>query len=83
MSRIRRGTGRCSYPYNVDVHTWVVMSNHVHLLCTPRQNGGISEMMQSLGSKYVHYFNYQYRRIGHSVVVAINSVWFKLNNIYS
>ncbi len=64
MSRIRRGTGRCSYPYNVDVRAWVVMSNHVHLLCTPRQNGGISEMMQSLGGKYVRYFNYQYRRIG-------------------
>lgn len=40
------------------------MSNHVHFLCTPQQNGVISQMMQSLGRKYVRYFNYQYQRTG-------------------
>jgi len=43
--------------YMVEVHAWVLMTNHVHLLCTPRQNGALSQMMQSLGRSYVRYFN--------------------------
>jgi putative transposase len=53
-----------SKKYKVDVHAWVMMSNHVHLLCTPRQSGAISLMMQSLGRRYVRYFNYEYQRSG-------------------
>lgn len=40
------------------------MTNHVHLLCTPQQEGGVSRMMQSLGRRYVQYFNYEYHRTG-------------------
>ncbi|TAN48793.1 MAG: transposase, partial [Rhodospirillales bacterium] len=29
-----------------DVHAYVLMTNHVHLLVTPRVSGGISKMMQ-------------------------------------
>jgi len=50
--------------YKVEIHAWVMMTNHVHLLCTPRQEGGISRMMQSLGRRYVQYFNFEYRRSG-------------------
>ncbi len=25
--------------YEVDIHAWVLMTNHVHLLCTPQQQG--------------------------------------------
>ncbi|MEN8258422.1 MAG: transposase [Thermodesulfobacteriota bacterium] len=53
-----------SQKYRVEIHAWVMMTNHVHLLCTPRQEGGISKMMQSLGRRYVQYFNYEYRRSG-------------------
>ena len=53
-----------SQKYKVDIHAWVMMTNHVHLLCTPRQEGGISQMMQSLGRRYVQYFNFVYRRSG-------------------
>ncbi len=53
-----------SKKYKVDIHAWVMMTNHVHLLCTPRQEGGISQMMQSLGRRYVQYFNFEYRRSG-------------------
>ncbi len=53
-----------SKQYAVDIHAWVLMTNHVHLLCTPQQEGVISKMMQSLGRRYVQYFNYQYRRSG-------------------
>jgi len=50
--------------FDVDVHAWVLMTNHVHLLCTPRQSNGISQMMQGLGRQYVRYFNYSYKRTG-------------------
>lgn len=50
--------------YSVELHAWVFMSNHVHLLATPRQEGAISAMMQYLGRHYVRYFNNQYRRSG-------------------
>ncbi|MCG8684991.1 MAG: transposase [Desulfobacterales bacterium] len=53
-----------SKKYNVDVHAWVMMTNHVHLLCTPRQENGISSMMQALGRLYVRYFNSEYKRSG-------------------
>jgi len=35
-----------------------MMTNHVRLLCTPRREGGISQMMQSLDRRYVQYFNF-------------------------
>ena len=40
------------------------MTNHVHLLCTPQQEGGVSQMMQAVARRYVQYFNYLYRRSG-------------------
>lgn len=53
-----------SKKYHVEIHAWVMMTNHVHLLCTPRQEGAISKMMQSLGRRYVRYFNCEYHRTG-------------------
>ncbi|TXL16339.1 transposase [Methylococcaceae bacterium HT4] len=53
-----------SKKYEIDIHAWVFMTNHVHLLCTPQQEGAIGRMMQSLGRSYVRYFNYQYQRTG-------------------
>ncbi|WP_438865008.1 transposase [Neptunicella sp.] len=29
----------------VDIHAWVLMTNHVHLLCTSRSENGIGKMM--------------------------------------
>ncbi|AGH46775.1 hypothetical protein C427_4676 [Paraglaciecola psychrophila 170] len=48
----------------VDIHAWVLMTNHVHLLCTPHEAGGVSRMMQALGRHYVRYFNHSYKRTG-------------------
>lgn len=50
--------------FEVSIHTWVLMTNHVHLLCTPSDSHGISLMMQSLGRRYVMYFNRRYQRTG-------------------
>jgi REP-associated tyrosine transposase len=53
-----------SIKYTVEVHAWVLMTNHIHLLCTPQQDGAVSLMMQAVGRRYVQYFNYQYQRSG-------------------
>jgi len=47
-----------------DIHAYVLMTNHVHLLVTPQQETSISKMIQSLGRYYVQYFNYSYKRTG-------------------
>lgn len=53
-----------SKKFSVSIHAWVLMTNHVHLLCTPEKEGAVSQMMQALGRRYVPYFNHQYRRSG-------------------
>ncbi|MES9880127.1 MAG: transposase [Sedimenticola sp.] len=53
-----------SIQFSVDIHAWVLMTNHVHLLSTPQKEGAISRMMQSVGRRYVQYFNHQYQRSG-------------------
>jgi len=53
-----------SRKFGVDVHAWVMMTNHVHLLCSPQREQAISKMMQALGRHYVRYFNFEYRRTG-------------------
>lgn len=53
-----------SMKHQVDVHAWVLMTNHVHLLCTPLKENAISRMMQSIGRLYVRYYNHTYQRSG-------------------
>ena len=53
-----------SVKFGVDIHAWVLMTNHVHLLCTPLKAHGVSQMMQALGRQYVRYFNHSYTRTG-------------------
>lgn len=48
----------------VDLHAWVLMTNHVHLLCTPKVDNAVSNLMQALGRQYVRYFNSSYKRTG-------------------
>ena len=46
------------------VHAYVLMTNHVHLLVTPRNQGSISLMVQKVGRNYVTYVNHKYGRSG-------------------
>lgn len=48
----------------VAIHGYVLMSNHFHLLATPDTATGIPQMMQSVGRRYVRYFNQRYERTG-------------------
>lgn len=46
------------------IHAYVFMTNHVHLLMTPSTEEGIGKVMQSVGRRYVQYFNFTYGRTG-------------------
>ena len=48
----------------VKLHAFVLMTNHVHLLMTPSDEHGISKVLQSVGRRYVGYFNSTYTRTG-------------------
>jgi putative transposase len=50
--------------HQCDIHAYVLMTNHVHLLITPQKESSISKTMQTLGRCYVQYFNTRYDRTG-------------------
>lgn len=60
LSLIEEYAQRCE----VDVHAYVLMGNHFHLLLTPRAADGLSHMMQGVGRSYVRYFNHFHQRTG-------------------
>ena len=50
--------------YACELHAYVLMTNHVHLLMTPQEEQSIGKVMQMLGRYYVQYYNYSYQRTG-------------------
>ena len=46
------------------LHAYVLMDNHVHLLVTAPQSGAIAAFMQKLGRQYDGQFNARHRRTG-------------------
>jgi putative transposase len=46
------------------VHAYVLMTNHVHLLVTPEEQSSLPVLMQSVGRNYVQRINSQYKRTG-------------------
>jgi putative transposase len=50
--------------FDAAIHAYVLMSNHFHLLATPRSVEGIPQMMQAVGRSYVRYFNSRQSRTG-------------------
>ena len=48
----------------VDIHAYVLMSNHLHLLVTPQQEQALPKMMQGVGRSYVQVFNKVHCRTG-------------------
>lgn len=50
--------------FQVAIHAYVLMSNHLHLLATPASAEGVPQMMQALGRSYVRYFNARQARTG-------------------
>lgn len=69
--------------YGVDVHAYAFMTNHVHLVATPRAPGALSSAMQAVGRRYVKYFNEQHARVGalfqgrlRSTIIDSGAYWF-------
>ncbi|HYD94256.1 MAG TPA: transposase [Noviherbaspirillum sp.] len=48
----------------VAIHAYVLMPDHIHLLASPAEAGGLGQMMQWMGRQYVPYFNGKYQRTG-------------------
>jgi REP-associated tyrosine transposase len=48
----------------VDVHGYGMMTNHYHLIVTPRSAAALPQMMRDLGREYVLRYNKKYGRIG-------------------
>ncbi|MGH8507819.1 MAG: transposase [Gammaproteobacteria bacterium] len=46
------------------LHAYALMTNHVHLLLTPKNAATVPKLVISLGRRYVQYINRQYRRTG-------------------
>ena len=55
---------RAASEHDCQIHAYVLMTNHVHLLVSPARIDGLGKMMQMLGRYYVQYFNYNYQRTG-------------------
>jgi putative transposase len=56
--------GEQAQKHGCAVHAYVMMTNHVHLLCTPQQENSAALLMKNLGQRYVQYINRTYRRSG-------------------
>ena len=54
----------CSKRYQVSVHAYCLMTNHIHFLVTPEYSDSISRAMSVIGSRYAYYFNKTYKRSG-------------------
>jgi putative transposase len=50
--------------YEVDLHAYVLMKNHFHLMMTPRTPTALSSAMHWLGGRYAQLFNQRHGRTG-------------------
>ncbi len=50
--------------HKLSIHAYVLMTNHVHLLASPAEEASLPKTLQSVGRRYVQYFNYAYGRTG-------------------
>ena len=50
--------------FAVQLHAYVLMDNHFHLLATPQADDSLPQMMQAVGRRYVRYYNDSQGRSG-------------------
>lgn len=53
-----------SQRYKVNIHAYVLMTNHIHLLVTPIEKESVSMMTKVVGSRFAQYINKKYNRTG-------------------
>jgi putative transposase len=59
-----RWLGEAAASQGCAIHAYVLMTNHLHLVATPRRADSLPRMMQSLGRRYVQHVNRTQRRTG-------------------
>lgn len=74
--------------HSLTIHAYVLMTNHVHLLVTPRTEVSLAKTLQSLGRRYVQYFNFTYQRTGtlwegryKSTLIDSGRIWWRIRVI--
>jgi putative transposase len=55
---------RAAHDSQCDIHAYVLMPNHVHLLASPRHAASPALMMKAVGQRYVQYINRSLGRHG-------------------
>lgn len=50
--------------HGLAIHAYVLMTNHVHLLASPESETSLPKTLQSVGRRYVQYFNHTHGRTG-------------------
>jgi len=50
--------------HSIDIHAYILMPQYFEFLTTPKHADSLSKFMQSLGRKYVGYFNKKYEKTG-------------------
>ena len=56
--------GESALKTSCQIHAYVLMTNHVHLLITALSPDSAGQLMKQLGQRYVQYINRTYRRSG-------------------
>ncbi|NOQ65509.1 MAG: hypothetical protein GQ582_13440 [Methyloprofundus sp.] len=46
------------------LHAYVIMTNHLHLLVTPKDKQQLAKFMQAMANRYVRYYNATYKQTG-------------------
>lgn len=50
--------------YQCELHAYVLMPNHIHMLITPSSSNGVAKFVQLIARQYVQYFNQHHNRTG-------------------
>ncbi len=64
MARILNDIAESLGKADCHLHAYVIMTNHLHLLLTPKNKQELSAFMQSMTNRYVRYFNASRKRTG-------------------
>ena len=64
MTRIKEDIAHALLKSDCHLHSYVIMSNHLHFLITPVDKVQLSKFMQTMANRYVRYFNVTRNRTG-------------------